>query len=397
MANVTFVQTANPSGGAFFYTTSPQTSQSFTPGAGDALIAFGLSPAGASPITGVTGTGTYSLIGSTDVDSGGNYLGLYANSSASAGSQTAMIAGVDRVGMLLCDCSNVGSIASPVYTNNDSPGTGAGAVTGSPVVVPTGGMLLALCYNSTTNVTTAVITGTAGTSQLNQTGGNPPSLALQSYAGAGSSVTPAFTISGAGAGTESYTVIQVLLSPISTTVTASAGVYSYTGIAAGLQLTAFTPLLLANSGTYNYIGAPSVSDQSVSFAFGSYVYTGESVNLSELLAGFSAAYGSYAITGIPQLLSPGIGVPMPNFIGMEYLAAQTALIAAGFQNTVPLEATVSQGPNSKFGFVIAQSIPPGTFNYVPGSTLQLTVNVYRGEALPGSAPNEPIPYWYFLQ
>jgi hypothetical protein len=305
---------------------------------------------------------------------------------------------MDRVGMLLCDYSNVSAIASPLYTDNAAPGLGAGAITGAPQVVPTGGVLVAFCYDSTGNVSTPVIVGTAGTQRLQVTGSmNPPCSVLQEYAGSGSSVTPTFTVSGTGAGSENYTVIQVLLSPISTTVTAGAGVYSYTGIAAGLQLTAFTPLLLANSGTYNYNGAPAVSDQSVSFAFGSYAYTGESVNLSELLAGFSAAHGSYAITGIAQLLSPGIGVPMPNFIGMEYLAAQTALIAAGFQNTMPLEATVSQGPNSKFGFVIAQSIPPGTFNYVPGSTLQLTVNVYRGEALPGSAPNEPIPYWYFLQ
>jgi PASTA domain len=183
-----------------------------------------------------------------------------------------------------------------------------------------------------------------------------------------------------------------------TALTASAGSYSISAPAVGLSYISLSPLLLANSGTYDYIAAPSVSDYSIIPANASYAFSGKAVGLSNLFfAALSAQSGLYTLAAPTVTLGVGSGNAVPNFIGMEYLAAQSLLIQSGFTNTTPLESTVTQGPLSSFGYVIGQSIPAGTVGYPHGVVLQLTVNVYRGDPVLASSQNEPIPYWYFLQ
>lgn len=85
---------------------------------------------------------------------------------------------------------------------------------------------------------------------------------------------------------------------------------------------------------------------------------------------------------------------MANYIGMEYLAATAALLAAGYTPTAPIEVRVKQGGSSQFGVVIGQSIASGVTATL-GTPVTFTVNKPHGQ-FPASEQNEPIPYWYFL-
>ena len=86
---------------------------------------------------------------------------------------------------------------------------------------------------------------------------------------------------------------------------------------------------------------------------------------------------------------------MANYIGMDYLAATAALLAAGYTPTAPIEVKVKQGSTSQRGVVIGQSIASGTPTTL-GTPVTFTVNKPFGN-FPASEQNEPIPYWYFLQ
>lgn len=208
---ITFVQTA---GTLDFQFTSPFTSPAFTAGAGDYLGVLAASGNASFPTTSVTGSGSFAINGAHHTDVDNDDISIWQNTAATSGSQT--IVATSSVGHsetgLVFEYSGVGSAGTPVYTNNAAPGTGAGAIVGAAVTVPTGSVLVAIVYDSTSVTSTTTITAVAGTSRLSVAGDNStqPILRVQEYAGSGASITPAFTTN---VGADNFVVTQILLSP----------------------------------------------------------------------------------------------------------------------------------------------------------------------------------------
>lgn len=158
-----------------------------------------------------SGTGTYSIL-TPPGQQFSNFIALATalNSSATAGAQTVTVSsnssGDFSVGMAL-EYSGVSSVSSSETLPN-TPGTGAGAIQGTAVTVPTGSILVAICLD---NHSTTVPTATAGTSRGSGVVATSFGYAIAEYAGAGSSITPSFT--SAAGGTSQFSVVQWVLTP----------------------------------------------------------------------------------------------------------------------------------------------------------------------------------------
>lgn len=211
-AQITFVSASMP----MTQSNPPSVSSSFSPQAGDTIIVHNASGGSAYPPTGVTGTGTYTQLGSILNDLNSDALGFWINANAAAGAQTTTLNGVS--GHLLWgtvwDYRGVGSVSNPVIKTVSSPGTGVGALAGDPVSVPAGSVLLVLVYDSSSATIGTTITASApsGTNRVSYTGTsvNDFSWTLQEYAGAGTNITPAFTVS---VGTDNYAIAYMVLAP----------------------------------------------------------------------------------------------------------------------------------------------------------------------------------------
>lgn len=204
-AAVTFRQMSSD----FFKHVAPGTSPSFTPVAGDTVVVFAQSFDASTPVTGLTGTGTYTPLGSqhTDLDNDAN--AFYVNASASAGAQTFTIAatGAPTIVGQFVDYSGVGGESNPIYIDHAAPGTAAGAITGTAVTVPINGVLDTWCYNSSGNA--ATITGTGTQRGQNTAATNNVAWVMTEYAGTGASITPSCTTSVGG---DNYEVIEIVFS-----------------------------------------------------------------------------------------------------------------------------------------------------------------------------------------
>jgi hypothetical protein len=195
---------------------TPSTSGAFTPTAGDTLITYGMdgSSATASLVFSGSEAGSWSELNPPGNygDTSGDTHGLGVNLSCAAGSQTVTVTSAGSTFLLgfAWEYSGVGSVSSVSGVQRNAPGTGAGAITGTSVTVPTGAVLLATCIDITG---TPTISSPSGTNRGSGSNDGIMYCATE-YAGAGSPITPTFTTTG---GSDNYVVLQVLLSPPATT------------------------------------------------------------------------------------------------------------------------------------------------------------------------------------
>jgi hypothetical protein len=203
--SVTWVQTVTP-----WTDTSPAASGSFTPTATNTIVVFSGDRSNSGETLSFSGTGTYSIItppGSSS-DTHGETWAVGYNLSASSGSQTATItssaSGDYMVGWAF-EYSGVSTIAGAFTDQTGSPITAGNPITGASVVVPSGGILLALCAD----VVNGSNTFTAAGSTSRGTGTNLVPFGTAEYAGAGSSIQPSFVAGTAG----KFIVLQILLTP----------------------------------------------------------------------------------------------------------------------------------------------------------------------------------------
>ena len=207
---ITYVQTVTPWSG-----NTTAVSGSFTPGEGDCILVAGADEFNYPQVLTITGTsGSYSVLtppGTFDSDYGATWQLAYQN-SATAVLQTITVVtnGVGDLTIgLAIDYSGVGSVLG--YENSSAqPGTGAGAVVGVSVLVPTGSVLVAIALDEDNN--SPALTNTAGTSRSSGTvAANAFAYNIVEYTGAGANIQPAFTSTGGA--TNYYMVVQFLLSP----------------------------------------------------------------------------------------------------------------------------------------------------------------------------------------
>lgn len=317
--SVAFVQTVTPwtSGGS----SSP--SGSFTAGTGNALIAGCIN----------SGNVTNSVAGSLSTFSiltppgqhldAGNDLDVCAVAlPAIAGSQTCTFSSSTAIRFgWLWEYSGASAVTA-LATDRSTPGTGSGAITGTGVTVPTGGILLALCVDV---INAGAITSPTGTTRGSGALSGVNYCATE-YSGTGATITPSFTSSAGSA--DSFVILQWLVSPVAGTFVLSVanGAYSLTGSAVTLTEVGSTFSLATAFGSYAITGKPqsfalgyktapnngsfSILGQAQSFGFGSFVtllansgaydYTGAGTS-SDFSA--NAAVGVYALSGIPITLS----------------------------------------------------------------------------------------------
>lgn len=188
----------------------------FTPTAANLLVVFAsfFDQVGGSTAMSASGTGTYSVLNPpgqhADTQSGRELTAV--NVSATGGSQTATVTlvggGPGGGGFSVSEYSgaNTASLAGALV-ERDTPGTGAGAILGTAVVVPVGGVLTAWCQDISNG--TGPITNTTDGSTV--VAGSGTGWCVIEYAGAGASITPKFT-SSVGAATD-FTISQVMIPP----------------------------------------------------------------------------------------------------------------------------------------------------------------------------------------
>jgi hypothetical protein len=201
---IAFRQLITPWSGA-----SPAVSDAFTPvAAGDALIFVSSYYAAA-----FSGTGTYYQVGTpfpfTDLayDDWSTGYNLSATAESQTTTATAGTAG-DGVIAQGIEYSGVAAVSASIV-NVPAPGTGANAIAGTPVTVPTGSVLVALCANANGDADTIT---TSGTNRGSGAGDFNLSYCWGEWTGAGSSITPTFTTLD---GTDNFVVVQWLLTPAS--------------------------------------------------------------------------------------------------------------------------------------------------------------------------------------
>jgi hypothetical protein len=183
------------------------TSGAFTPNAaGDTLPFFALNSGTNDLITAMTGGSTY-VLGASQINPAENVATSLACVAGSQTYSTTIAGGTTRCFML--DYSGVGSIGTSDTVYRATPGTGSGAILGTSRTVPTGSVLLACCVNNNTGVST--ITSTAGTIRSNGLTSDSWEFCITEYAGTGAAIQPAYT--SADGGTQSFAVLQVILTP----------------------------------------------------------------------------------------------------------------------------------------------------------------------------------------
>lgn len=331
---------ANPS----WFGNGPISFDPYTPTAGNAILVLAADLIGTGKTLAVTSTiGSYALV-TPPGDAGLNAqtLGAFSSFGVAATAQTVTVNSSptgDFLNIFGFEFSGAQSVSATI-TGASSSSTTTGSIIGSAQVVPTGSMLFALCFDQTQTINhpPVIDNGTAAYTNF--------AYALGvTFSGTGSSITPLFTPAGAAA--TNYAIVQILLSPLN--LVAGVGSYAFTGenatllpiqnlvAAAGSYaiagntvnlVPALTPLvLLANAGSYNYVGAPSVAGYSFSSAAGSYSLSGENVMLMTITQlALAASSGIYRIVGIAQTLGPApVLTTVPNIVGLTEPQINTVL------------------------------------------------------------------------
>jgi hypothetical protein len=237
LAGIGFVQ-AIPE----FQSAPPTTSTSFTANAGDTIITNAVAFANGFTFS-YSGTGTYAAVSGAYLNGTNASSGFGANTSATAGSQT--ITFTSSAGFQQgtgAEYSSVGSLSNGSAIERTAPGTGAGALLGNSVTVPTGSWLYVVVYQE--NGAAGAITNTAGTSRASSSSGVVYNIV--DYVGTGAAIQPAFTV---GTGTAGFILVQVILNPLagSTSVFNQVAVAQWQTIIGNTTLSPAEPLLLCNA------------------------------------------------------------------------------------------------------------------------------------------------------
>jgi hypothetical protein len=191
-----------------FNGSAPATSDEFTPlAAGNTGVYFDLTGDGTDQNLAMTGIGLWPSQFQFNASTNAT-LAMQANIAMAASAQTVTLTD-DVVGFVAAytpgvEYSGVAALGGASITEVDAPGTGPGAITGPLVVVPPGGLLVAMCLDPI-NSETISGTGTARSSSVFN-----PSYLIQDYAGDGSAVQSVFTTSANGGA--KYFVHQIVLS-----------------------------------------------------------------------------------------------------------------------------------------------------------------------------------------
>jgi len=183
-----------------------------------------------------------------------------------------------------------------------------------------------------------------------------------------------------------YTVSVAPAAVTGYSLSSAYGSYALSGQPVAMAPSASILILLANSGTYNYIGAPAVSGYSLAAAAGSFAITGQAIGFSGITPyRLSAAAGSYAIAGVSASFSSSVihlG-QMPDLLG--YLFDEALLILQQYKIYVPSAlgyfsafpyTLVFEPSNEPPSTVVAQSIPAGTLNIVANTPMTLTLSEF---------------------
>jgi hypothetical protein len=194
------------------------TSGSFTPSAGDCILIAGCDDSNYPETLTISGSsGSYLVLtppGTFDDDFGDTWQLAYQNGAAAV-SQTVTVATSGSGDTLINFGGDYSGVASVSATENAQaqPGTGAGAIVGVSVNVPTGALLVALCVDVTGGASPTAVPTAVGASATRISGDiDNCGYLWAEWAGAGANIQPAFT-STAGA-TDYFTVVQWLLLPI---------------------------------------------------------------------------------------------------------------------------------------------------------------------------------------
>lgn len=206
--SVAWVQSIAP-----FANGSGVASGSFTTGAtSNVLVIFSDDGAGTTaPTYSGTGSGTW-VTQYSSTTTNGHQAGVgYNLGPISTGSQTVTITDVLSAfpAGFPFEYSGVSSISNGSALSTATPGTGTGAILGTSIVVNSGSVLLALCFDSSGSGT---ITSPAGTNRGAGTLGGRY-YRVTEYAGTGAAIQPSFT-STAG-GTDTFVVIQAIAAGVS--------------------------------------------------------------------------------------------------------------------------------------------------------------------------------------
>jgi hypothetical protein len=310
---------------------SPLTSPAFTPSAASDTLIFVSVDFSSNVVCTFSGTGgTYTTSGGsfpwTDPVSDETATGYLLSASGSSQTTTCTATSGDGLVAQGIDYSGVSSVGAPTVVNRSAPGTGANAIIGTAVTVPSGSTLLSFCYNASSGTDTIT---TSGTNLGSGTGSDDFDMAYcwSGYAGSGGSITPAYTTSADG--TDGFVVIQWLLTPA-----ASPGAMTSFGAAASAADAALT-----GAGALAMAGAAATSGSAPMPGTASPVASGASLAVGQVQTGAPAAVrglgvadssgaiplgGAFspAVTG--GALATGIAAPVnPNatgFIGVSLTA-----------------------------------------------------------------------------
>jgi hypothetical protein len=343
---ITFRQLIGPGSGG----PSPLSSPSFTPNAaGDTVIFVTVDFSNNVACT-------FSGSGGTYVTSGGSFP--YTDPafdetatgyclSVAAGAQTATFTatagdGIVAVGI---NYSGITSVGAPTVVSRSAPGTGANAITGTAVSVPSGSTLLAFCYEAST--TAATIT-TSGTNRGNGTGDFDMPYCWAEYAGSGASVTPQFTTSAAGS--SSFVVIQWVLTPTGGGTSFTLGgqsVASTEGVTTrALSNSVAGQAIASTEGVATRALSNSLAGQSVTSALGS-ISASVGGNVTVSLAG-------RAITSTQGAISSNVGYTLENLITLE---GQLATFTQGTLAPATGVSLTGLSIGSAFGAITPQVSP----------------------------------------
>jgi len=187
--------------------TSPSSSASTSPGAaGNSLVVFGQNES-AGAITPSGAGGTQLSPPGAIADGVGDTHAISVNLSLSAGAQVVTLTGsaAQTLEGQAYEFSGVGTV-----TNGDSKVAAATGATfsGNAISVPTGSFLIALVKCVSTLAGTASVTG--GGTSLGSGAGTFPVYAVGLWTGAGSSITPQFTVTQTA---DTFVVLQAIINP----------------------------------------------------------------------------------------------------------------------------------------------------------------------------------------
>jgi hypothetical protein len=193
----------------------------YTPLPGDTMLVFATGPNFSGSAENITFVGTGTKFANIS-NANGLFQGVNFNHSIASG----ISLGVPQTILIYNNILNYGYGVAVEYANvgivtgntvvSNTPGTAVGAITGVSVNVPTGSLLVAICFNVSQNANndTGYITDASGglTRSIYQ---YTPAYCITEYAGAGSNIQPSFTDANNGV-TANYAVAQWLLNTIPT-------------------------------------------------------------------------------------------------------------------------------------------------------------------------------------